>query len=153
MQQQISLPQSWTLLNPAAVRNPIMQNEIDNEVETECSALLVNPITRTVTPIQVAGYASIRAAFDGARIEAGTMSRLDGKILIHAWGRVCDDFLETPGWYSQLNPRMPLHGLSVIDASDISTGESVDCPVTPEEFAGSIVWEDSKSRIDPADPK
>jgi hypothetical protein len=41
---------------------------------------------------------------------------------------------------------MPMHGLTVIDAYDLSTGEAVDNPLCLKCFAATIEWEDFENR-------
>jgi hypothetical protein len=58
-----------------------------------------------------------------------------------------------PAWVSTLNHKMPIHGLAVIDAYDINTGEQVDCPVDSEALLATIEWELVEDRFDPDRPR
>jgi hypothetical protein len=45
-----------------------------------------------------------------------------------------------------------MHGLTVVDAYDLETGESVDCPITAEDFKRTIEWEEYAGRLGPERP-
>ena len=60
--------------------------------------------------------------------------------------------MTAPAWRTSFAPGTPMHGLTVIDAYDMRTGESVFCPYSPEQFAMTIQWEDYINRLEPQRP-
>jgi hypothetical protein len=118
----------------------------------EATALLVNPTTRTVRAVRVCGYGGIKKLLGReSKPEGNTLCRAGGTVYLQVWAD-CEKYLVEPAFVCSANPQCPIHGLTVIDALDMKTGEAVDCPVTPEAFFASLEWEEADNRIDPNRP-
>jgi hypothetical protein len=99
--------------------------------------------------VTIAGYDSIRALFlEQARLEGNTLCRYEGSIYLQIWVD-CNQFLIGPAWRSVWTPSMSLHGLTLVCAYDMETGEGAPLPVTAPELELSIEWENWQARIDP----
>ena len=129
---------------------------------TTTTALLVDPVKRSVQAVARNRYEGIQALFaekyhtasaflPEIDIRGNTICKVAGNIYLHSWGDG-NLFLTAPAWRTSFAPGMSMHGLTVIDAYDMSTGERVDCPASPEQFAMTIQWEDSAARRDPRRP-
>jgi hypothetical protein len=116
-------------------------------------AILVNPgTTPKVQSVLINGYEGIeRLLGEASSPEGCTLGKLKENIYLQVWAD-CEQYMVAPAWVSTFNRQMPIHGLAVIDAYDISTGESIDCPVLPETFLETVEWEPVQERIDPERP-
>jgi hypothetical protein len=72
-------------------------------------------------------------------------------VYLQVWAD-CAQYMFGPAFVSRRNSLSPIHGLTVIDAYDMNTGEAVDCPVSPEELLETIEWEEADNRINPDRP-
>jgi hypothetical protein len=131
----------------------------DQRSEPITNAFLVDPNERTVRRVAVAGYEGICALFEKeydlaffnlklgeyANLEGSTICKIEDNIYLHSWAD-CHDFMTAPAWRTSLAPSMPMHGLTLIDAYDLSTGEAVDIPLCPKCFGRTIEWEDFENR-------
>jgi hypothetical protein len=120
----------------------------------ELLALIVNPGSNDpVRSIGIDGYEGIRKRFGaGAQLEGSTLCHFQGNIYLQIWVD-CEQYMLAPAWVSSLNHQVPIHGLAVIDAYDISTGEQVDCPIDSEALLATIEWEPVEDRLDPERPR
>jgi hypothetical protein len=118
------------------------------------SAILINPTDRTLRPIELTAgsYDSIRALFGAeAHLEGNTLCQFKDSIYLQIWVD-CNELFVGAAWRSIWNPAVSLHGLTLVRAYDMTTGEGVSLPLTPAEFELSIEWEHWRARIDPERP-
>jgi hypothetical protein len=145
------------------------QDGSDQRSEPTITAILVDPGEwKRIRSVTIAGYDGIRALFEKeynigvpaawnlnlaecAELESATLCKVEGNIYLSSWGD-CREFLTAPAWRTSLAPHVPMHGLTVIHAYDLSTGESVDCPISAKQFAATIEWEDFENRQEPHRP-
>ena len=133
------------------------QNGSDQRSEPTTTAFLVNPWIRETRNIRINGYEGIRDQYGpGAELEACTLCQYSDSIYLQAWVD-CNAFMVAPAWRSFFNLDLPMHGLTVIDAYDPKTGESVDCPMTNFDLDEEgdiffIEWEDYAGRCEPSRP-
>jgi hypothetical protein len=118
------------------------QDGSDQRSEPTTTAFLVNPAERTVRSVAIAGYDGICALFEKeyelaffnlklseyTNLEGNTICKIKDNIYLNSWAG-CADFMTAPAWRTSLAPSMPMHGLTVIGAYDLSTGEAVDNPL------------------------
>ena len=122
------------------------------EGQQETAALLVDPVTRTVRAVTIKGYDGIKAILGAeSEPEGATLCRIQNGIYLQGWVD-CKRYLTAPAFVTSCSPKQPIHGLTVIDAYDISTGETVDCPFSQEAFLKIIEWEDAGAQSNPARP-
>jgi hypothetical protein len=116
------------------------------------SGFLINPADRTLRPIEVNSYDDIRAIVGSkAQLEGNTLCRF--KDSIHLQVSVdCDQSPVGAAWRSTYNPAMSLHGLTLLRAYNMNTGEGVSLPLSSAESELSIEWENWQARIDPNRP-
>jgi hypothetical protein len=120
--------------------------------EKEQKAILINSVTREARSVTVKGSDGIKKQFGKrAFLEGNMLCQFKDNIYLQSWGG-CDEYLVAPAFISTWNPIFPMHGLAVIDACDINTGDAVDCPISAEDFLKTIEWEDAKKRVNPKRP-
>jgi hypothetical protein len=128
------------------------ENSSDQRSEPMRTAFLVDPARGSVMPVRLSDYESIRALFpENAHLEGNTICHIEGDLYLSSWAD-CEQFLVAPAWRTSFNSKMAFHGLTVVDAYDISTGESVDIPFCSDCFAKSITSEDFENRREPHRP-
>jgi hypothetical protein len=117
------------------------------------TALLINPSTRTIKEVEVGDYDDIKQLFaSDAELEAGHLFSFAEIWGVEAWAD-CNQYAIAPAWICKWNPEAPCHGLTLVTACLLETGEPSSCPLLSSAgFAKLVEWEDFRSRLNPEHP-
>jgi hypothetical protein len=110
-------------------------------------AIRINPLVRVVSSVIIRDYDGVRARFGpGGLLEGNTLCRFgNSRINLSCWVDA-RQYPRGPAWRSKLAPSLVMHGPTLVTAYDRVEEEWRDCPISTEEFATTIEWEDCRSR-------